>query len=131
MTLGLDRHDVGVGGGRVLAGMQLARVDAVGAAIGADKLTGLVLTDQAHGLEGEMRLEPRQIEQQVVRAAAVTGGLLEDVGQRVLGRINVDDLRPIDDPVSACQDSVARHGGFGGKALVRGGGVREVHPFRG
>jgi hypothetical protein len=35
----------------------LARVDAVGAAIGADKLTGLVLTDQAHGLEGEMRLD--------------------------------------------------------------------------
>jgi hypothetical protein len=100
---GLDRHDVGVGGGRALAGMQLVRVDTVCAAIGADKLTGLVLADQTHGLQRERRLEPCQIDQQVVRAAAVTGGLLEDVGQRVLSRVNVGVLRPVDDPVSACQ----------------------------
>jgi hypothetical protein len=98
---GLHRHHVGVRSGRILAFKKLARIDPVGTAISANELTGFVFADQAHGLQREGRLESCQVDQYVVRAAAVTRGLLKNVSQRILGRINVDDLRAIDDPVAA------------------------------
>jgi hypothetical protein len=40
-------------------------------------------------------------------AASVAGGLTENVSEAILDRIKIDDLRPINDPVTTGQDASA------------------------
>mgnify|MGYP003693985221 CR=1 FL=1 len=89
--------------------VQLPRVDAVRLAILADiSARGVVAHEPDRG-QRERRLKPRQINQHVVgsrrRCARSLG---EDVRESVLRRIDVDDLGAIENPVPACEDSIAR-----------------------
>jgi len=47
----------------------------------------------------------REVHEDVERAAAVALGLREDVGERVLLRIEINNLELVDDPVAAREDS--------------------------
>jgi hypothetical protein len=53
------------------------------------------------------RVPVRARNQDVVRAASIAGGLADNVSETILGRINIDHLRAIDDPVASGQDTTA------------------------
>ena len=83
-------------------------VDTVRLAVLADILARGVVAHEPYCGQWERRLEPRQVNQHVVGSAAVARSLGEDVRESVLRRIDVDDLGAIENPVPACEDSIAR-----------------------
>jgi hypothetical protein len=74
-------------------------------AIATYEFAGWVITDQAYCEQRERCLKPRQVDQHVVWAASIARGLAENASEAILGRINIDDLRAIDDPVTTGQDA--------------------------
>jgi hypothetical protein len=49
-----------------------------------------------------------EVNQHFVRAASIAGGLADNVSEAILGRIDIDHLRAIDDPVTTGQDAPLR-----------------------
>jgi hypothetical protein len=86
----------------------LAGIDPVRLAILADVLPRSIIANQSYRGQRERRLKPREIFKHIIWPPAIARGFTENIRQRILGWINVNNLGAIKDPVSACQDSVAR-----------------------
>ena len=75
----------------------------IGILIGA-ALAVLLIYLYVRGLIREVMAE---LDEHIERAAAIAGGFRQDVGERVLLRIGVDEFQFVDDPVAAGEDSFA------------------------
>lgn len=105
-------HDVGVGRGGLVGGLEQAGVDLGFAAIGEDAFTEGVIADEAGGGEGEGGAEAEEVDEDVVGGAPCAEGLALDVGEFLDGGVDVDGLDFVDDPVAGGEDAGA------GRALV-------------
>ena len=100
-------HDVGVGGGRLGGGAEVADVNLVLAAGVADVFAEGVLADQAGGEEREGRAGLGEINQDVVRRAAGALGLAANVGELFGLRIDINHLDLVNDPVAPGEEAAA------------------------
>ncbi|MEY2874959.1 MAG: hypothetical protein RLZZ373_2330 [Pseudomonadota bacterium] len=101
-------HHVGLRGGVGVEAAQAGGVDAVPGADFAQLPPRLVLADRAHAPQRQRRIQPRQIDRDVVRRAAAVAGLHGDGGQRLLLRPATDRAVDIDHPAAGAGDAVAR-----------------------
>jgi hypothetical protein len=116
----LDRHYVRIGCGCLFTDLQLMGIDPVSTTIAAYVFARGVLSHQTHCEQRKWDLKARQVDQHVVRASPIAGGFPENVSEAILDRINIDDLRPINDPVTTGQDASA----------LGLGRIQELSPFK-
>jgi hypothetical protein len=99
-------HYVGITGGSHVCHAELCGANAVRPAVVEDETTVGVIADKANGFERNGRAKLRKILEDVVRRAAVSRGLRDDVGQRILWRPCVDYLYMVNYPIATGKESL-------------------------
>ena len=103
----LAGHDVGVAGRGVRDETHPGDVDAASADFSEDPASGVVVTEAACGIEGDVGAERGEVEEDVAGASAGRGLLAEDGAEIALAGPVVDVLDDVGYPVSGADDASA------------------------
>ena len=104
---GLDSHYISVRGGCCVVSKNAGAINAVRIALGVNPVPIGIRADQADACERKGGAQAGEVEEHIEWAAAIAGCFRQDVRERVLLRIGVDEFQLVDDPVAAGEDSFA------------------------
>jgi len=82
-------------------------IDAVRITLSVNPFSMSIRADQADACERKWSAQAGQVKEHVEWTSAVAGRFGQDVGERILLRIGVDDFQFIDDPVPSSEDTLA------------------------
>jgi hypothetical protein len=82
-------------------------IDAVHITLSVNPVSVIIRADQADACERKWSAQAGQVKEHVEWTAAVAGRFRQDVGERILLRIGVDDFQFVDDPVPSSEDTLA------------------------
>lgn len=103
----LNCHHIGVGGWCRRVSENAGAIDAVHITLSVNPVSVIIRADQADACERKWSAQAGQVKEHVEWTAAVAGRFRQDVGERILLRIGVDDFQFVDDPVPSSEDTLA------------------------
>lgn len=107
-----DDHNVGVRRGSLVADDQRRGVDTVIGAIALDESPVGVVADEPDRLErnplaAEVRTEPGDLEEAIIRSPSGTAFFAENIVQRLFVRPAITNVKTVDNPTSASGDTAS------------------------